>query len=153
MWEELYEAHYQELVAYGIHMTASKELSEDLAQETFIKAIMNAKTLEDLTPSKQRAWLYRTFKNLFFDRYRRTVLENEYVQSLNCKNGTEQEFREVENNMLLQSIDSEERMLFQLRYIEGYTAKEISEMLNIPSGTIRSKLSRCRQKLKESIDF
>lgn len=82
MWEELYEDHYKELVSYGTRMSGSKELAEDLVQETFVKALMNTETVEDLTPTKRRAWLYRTFKNLFFDRYRRAVLENEYEQSL-----------------------------------------------------------------------
>lgn len=38
MWEELYEDHYKELVAYGTRMSGSKELAEDLVQETFVKA-------------------------------------------------------------------------------------------------------------------
>ncbi len=153
MWEELYKTHYRELVAYGIHMTFSKELSEDLAQETFIKALINCEVLEGLTAGKQRAWLYRTFKNLLFDRYRRKNMENEYIQSLRYQDETEGQFDEVESDMLLQSVSLDERLLFCLRYIEGYTAAEISEMLKIPPGTIRSKLSRCRKKLKANIDF
>lgn len=153
MWEELYEAYFKELTAYGIHISGSKELSEDLTQEVFLRAMMNAPVLEDLTPSKQRAWLYRTFKNLFFDRYRRAVLENEYVQNLQPENMVEHGLEEIENAMLLQSISPEDRQLFQLRYQEGYTAKEISEMMGLPPGTIRSKLSRCRQKLKELIEL
>ena len=66
LWEELYEDHYKELVAYGKRMSGSKELAEDLVQETFVKALMNTEVVEDLSPSKQRAWLFRTFKNLFF---------------------------------------------------------------------------------------
>ena len=62
MWEELYEDHYKELVAYGTRMSGSKELAEDLVQETFVKALMNTETVADLSPSKQRAWLFRTFK-------------------------------------------------------------------------------------------
>ena len=69
MWEELYEDHYKELISYGTHMDIGKELTEDLVQETFVKAMMNTDTLEDLSPTKRRAWLFRTFKNLFFDRY------------------------------------------------------------------------------------
>lgn len=153
MWEELYEAHYSELVSYGSRMSGSREFAEDLAQETFLRAMMHADILEDLTPSKQRAWLYRTYKNLFFDRYRRAVLENEYVQSLQPDNPAEQGLQEIENAMLLQSISPEDRALFQLRYLEGYTAREIAEMLNIPPGTVRCRLSRCRQKLKETIEI
>lgn len=46
MWEELYEDHYKELVSYGTRMSGSKELAEDLVQETFVKALMNTETVE-----------------------------------------------------------------------------------------------------------
>lgn len=62
LWEELYEEHFRELVAYGSRMCENRELAQDLAQETFIKALMNGETLESLTPNKRRAWLYRTLK-------------------------------------------------------------------------------------------
>lgn len=153
MWEDLYEAHYRELVALGIHMSGSKELSEDLAQETFVRAMIHSSLLEDLTGSKQRAWLYRTFKNLFYDRYRHSLMENEYVQNLIPENMADRGMEEVENALLLQSISPEDRQIFFLRYEEGCTAREISEMLGISPGTVRSRLSRCRQKLKETIEL
>lgn len=153
MWEELYEDHYKELVAYGTRMGGSKELAEDLVQETFVKALMNTETVADLSPSKQRAWLYRTFKNLFFDRYRRTVLENEYEQSWKPEYLEDHGIQEIENAILLQSITPQDRAIFQLRYFDGYSAEEISQMMNLPPGTIRSKLSRCRKYLKRNLDL
>ena len=153
MWEELYEDHYKELVAYGTRMSGSKELTEDLVQETFVKALMNTEIVADLSPSKQRAWLYRTFKNLFFDRYRRAVLENEYKQSWQPEHLEDQGIQEIENTILLQSLNPQDRAIFQLRYFDGYSAEEISQMMNIPPGTIRSKLSRCRKYLKRNLDL
>lgn len=152
MWEELYESLYKELMAYGVRMSGSKELTEDLVQETFVKALMNGETLEELSPSKRRAWLYRTFKNLFFDRYRRAILENEYEQSLWDKPKEDCGIQEIENAMVLQSIAPLDRTIFQLRYFDGYTSEEISQMLKLPPGTVRSRLSRCRKHLKEIFD-
>lgn len=153
MWEELYEDHYEELVAYGTRMSGGKELAEDLVQETFVKALMNGETVAELSPSKQRAWLFRTFKNLFFDRYRRAVLENEYAQNWQPEYLEDQGMQEIENAMMLQSISPQDRALFQLRYFDGYSAEEISQMMNLPPGTVRSKLSRCRKYLKQSLDL
>lgn len=153
MWEELYEAHFAELISYASAMSGSKELAEDLVQDTFVRAMMNSEILEDLSPSKQRAWLYRTLKNLFFDRYRRAALEAQYTQSLAPENPAEQGLQAIENALILQSISPEDRTLFQLRYVDGYTAAEISEMLNIPSGTVRSRLSRCRKYLKKNYEI
>ena len=68
MWEELYEDHYQELVAYGTRISGSKELAEDLTQETFVKALMNGDTVMDLSPGRtcdlntQRIGEYRKWK-------------------------------------------------------------------------------------------
>ena len=153
MWEELYEDHYQELVAYGTRMSGSKELAEDLVQETFVKALMNTETVADLSPSKQRAWLFRTLKNLFFDCYRRVVLENKYEQSWQPEYLEDRGIQKIENAMLLKSINPQDRAIFQLRYFDGYSAEEISQMMNLPPGTIRSKLSRCRKYLKQNLDL
>ena len=152
MWEELYEDHYKELVSYGIHMSGNKELAEDIVQETFVKALINTETVEDLSPSKQRAWLFRTFKNLFFDRYRRAVLEREYAQNWKPECIEDPGMQEVENAMLLQSINPQDRAIFQLRYFDGYSAEEIAQMMNLQPGTIRSKLSRCRKYLKQNLE-
>ena len=152
MWEELYEDHYQELVAYGTRISGSKELAEDLTQETFVKALMNGDTVMDLSPSKQRAWLYRTFKNLFFDRCRRAVLENAYTQNLRSEYAEDRGIQEVENAMVLQSISPQDRAMFQLRYFDGYSAEEIAQMMHLPPGTVRSKLSRCRKYLKQNLE-
>lgn len=152
MWEELYEDHYKELVAYGTRMSGSKELAEDLVQETFVKALINTETVADLSPSKQRAWLFRTFKNLFFDRYRRAVLELDYEQNWQPEYIEDPGMQEIENAMLLQSIKAQDRAIFQLRYFDGYSAEEIAQMMNLPPGTIRSKLSRCRKFLKQNLE-
>ena len=152
MWEELYEDHYKELVTYGTSMSGSKELAEDLAQETFVRALMNAETVEELSSGKRRAWLFRTFKNLFFDRYRRAVLESEYTQSWQGEYAEDPGIQKIENAMLLRSIQPQDRAIFQLRYFDGYSAEEISRMMDIPPGTVRSKLSRCRKYLKQNLE-
>ena len=152
MWEDLYADHYKELVAYGTHMSGSKEFAEDLVQETFVKALVNTETLLDLSPNKQRAWLFRTFKNLFIDRYRRAVLESEFEQNWQPEYTEDRGMQEIENAMLLQSINPQDRAIFQLRYFDGYSAEEIAQMMNLSSGTIRSKLSRCRKFLKQNLE-
>lgn len=151
MWEDLYEKYQSELLAYGVRMSGSRELSEDLVQETFIKALIHAGTLTELSSSQQRAWLYSTFKNLFFDRYRRAVLEQESLHSLQFQASEPPGLPEADAAMLLQTVDPQDRAIFQLRYLDGYTAKEIAQMLGLPPGTIRSRLSRCRSRLKKQL--
>ena len=133
-------------------MIADPETAQDLAQETFVKAMMHTGTIVDLSHSKRRAWLYRTFKNLFFDRCRRAILEQAYAQNGQPECAEDPELQRLENTILLQSLSPTDRAMFQLRYFDGYTAKEIAQMLHLPPGTVRSRLSRCRTFLKHYLD-
>ena len=152
MWEELYARHYPELLKYCTAACRDRELAEDLVQETFLKALQNPDTIEDLGPSQRRAWLFRTMKNLFVDRYRRAVLERAHLQTVDAEAvAWDPGIQRVENEQVLASLEPEDRVLFRLRYIEDYNATQISEMLGLPAGTVRSRLSRCRKQLKESM--
>lgn len=150
MWDEVYEEIYPQLLKYALGACRDREMAEDIAQEAFVKALQSSDLFEDLGPSQRRAWLFRTMKNLLCDKYRRAVVETEYERRLREDSvAAEPGFQEIENALLLSLLSEEERALFQLRYMEDYNAAEISEMLGIPSGTIRAKLSRCRKVLKE----
>lgn len=153
MWEEVYEAHYKELLRYACAACKSETEAEDLTQEVFLKALQNADTFLDLGPSQRRAWLYRSLKNLVCDRYRREQLENAYLDAL-PEDGYywEPGIQETENRILLARLNQEDRMLFHLRYEEGYNASELSQMLHIPKGTIRARLSRMRKLLQEMLE-
>lgn len=154
MWDEIYQRHYPELLKYCLAACQDRALAEDLVQETFLKALQNADTFEDLGSSQRRAWLFRTTKNLIYDRYRRAVLESQYVQTLDEDAVfLDPGIQKVENELVLRNLSPEDRTLFTLRYIEGYNASEISEMLDIPSGTVRARLSRCRKYLKISMNL
>lgn len=153
MWEELYEKHYPELLRYAAAACKNRTEAEDVAQEVFLKALQSADVFEDLGPSQKRAWLFRSLKNLMCDRYRRAQLENAYLETREADAAyLEPGIQEVENRLLLAKLTQEDRMLFHLRYEEGYNASELSELLHIPAGTIRARLSRMRTILKNIIE-
>lgn len=153
MWEEVYEAHYPELLRYACAACKNQAEAEDVAQEVFLKALQNADSFLDLGPSQRRAWLYRSLKNLMCDRYRRVQLEYAYLDAL-PEDGyyLEPGIQETENRILLARLNQEDRMLFHLRYEEGYNASELSQMFHIPKGTIRARLSRIRKLLQEMLE-
>lgn len=153
MWEELYEKHYPELLRYAAAACKNRAEAEDIAQEVFLKALQSADVFEDLGPSQRRAWLFRSLKNLMCDRYRRAQLEKAYLQTQEPDAAfLEPGIQEVENRLVLAQLSSQDRTLFHLRYEEGYNASELSEMLHIPAGTIRARLSRMRTILKNIIE-
>lgn len=153
MWEDIYEEIYPQLLKYAVSACQDRALAEDIAQEAFVRALQCPETLEDLGPGQRRAWLFRTMKNLLCDKYRRVAVESRFAQQITEDAvSSEPGFEAIENALVLARLSDEERMLFQLRYMEDYNAAEISEMLGMPSGTIRAKLSRCRKRLKEMLD-
>ena len=153
MWDEIYRKHYPELLKYAMAACKDRELAEDLAQETFLRALQSADVFEDLGPNQRRAWLYKTLKNQIYDRYRRAILEMQYIQTAQEEPAEEDMgIQAVETAMIMEKLPPEERKLFTLRYIEGYNSSEISQMLGIPPGTIRAKLSRSRNALKQAMN-
>ncbi len=149
MWKEQYEKYRMELLRYAIGVTHDKARAEDLVQETFLRALQSTDVYEELGSSQRRAWLYRTLKNLICDAHRDTVAQMRFEnQELAAEDREEPGFAQMENAMLLQALPPEDRALFVMRYLEGYNAAELSEMFNLPSGTIRSRLSRSRRLLR-----
>lgn len=153
MWDALYKAHYPELLRYCLGVCGHQETAEDLAQEVFLKALQNADTFEDLGPSQRRAWLFRALKNLICDKARRAALEERYRECYPEETVAEEDgFGETENQMVLARLSDQDRALFQMRYIEGYSAQELAELFGLPPGTVRAKLSRCRKQLKTMLE-
>lgn len=153
MWEELYTRHYPELLRYAAAACKNQTEAEDVAQEVFLKAMQNADVFQDLGPSQRRAWLFRSLKNLMCDRYRRAQLETAFLESREGESVYwEPGIQETENRLLLAQLSQEDRVLFHLRYEEGYNASELAEMFRMPAGTIRARLSRCRNILKTMLE-
>ena len=152
MWDEIYEKYYPELLRYACAACGNPAEAEDTAQEVFLKALQSADVFEDLGPSQKRAWLYRSLKNLMCDRYRKAQLENAYLEVLEedavC---FDPGIQRTENELLLSRLSDEDRALFHLRYFENYNASELADMFGLPTGTIRSRLSRARKLLKEML--
>lgn len=151
MWDELYRRHHSELLRYCYGACESRETAEDLAQEVFLKAMQNTDLFEDLGPKQQRAWLYRTVKNLIVDRYRSRVRQDRYIQTLESEPQEEPGFGAAEMGLLLQVLPEPDRAMFQLHFVEGYTAAELGELFQLPAGTVRSKLSRGKGLLKKRL--
>lgn len=149
MVEKLYRKYYQELLHFATTLTYSAANAEDIVQETYMRAIGHADELADMGDAQCRAWLYRTAKNLFVDRFRR---ERHIAGSMDAEAAAATGFAEddlsaVEVGQMLQYLSGEERGMFVMRYMEGYNATEIGELFGMPPGTVRSKLALARHKI------
>ena len=149
---ELYAQHFEELARFCTMLYRDAEKGSDLAQETFLRALEHAEQLAALTPQEQRAWLYRTAKNLFLDEMRRNARFLKRQQLLYEGEGAEESgYAQTETYLLLCRLPPELQTLMRLRYIEGYSAAELGELFHMPAATVRTKLSRARQLLKKEL--
>lgn len=119
-------------------------------QEAFLRALSNEAFLQTLQLAQRRAWLYRTVKNLFVDSMRHASYETplgeipeEYRES--------EDYAGVEAALLLDMLPEEEKLLFVMRYLQGYNSRELSELFHMPPGTVRSKLSSARKHLRDAL--
>ena len=154
MIQDLYESHFEELRRYCLQLCHSGDLAIDLVQEAFLKALEREEVMTDYSPQEQRAWLYRTVRNLFLDQVRRSArLQRKQSLLLDREEQEESGYARAETELLLLRLPPEDRTLFRLRYLEGYSAVELGEMFDMPSATVRTRLLRARQLLKKEMSL
>ena len=93
-------------------------------QEAFLRALINAELLEMLDQSRRRAWMYRTVKNLYIDKKRRESFET-VMDQLPEEGSSEADYVRVDNALFISQLSEDERILFVLRYLEGYNSTEL----------------------------
>lgn len=152
----------------GLRMTRSEADAEDLVQETYIRAFRHR---DQFTPGTNlKAWLFRILTNTFINSYRRRSSQPETTEldkveettlyrqmSQGPASSSSQPEREVVDNM----VDSEVKEALEdlpeifrsvvLLDVEGFSYREIAEMLEIPIGTVMSRLHRARRSLQKRL--
>ncbi len=139
----LVELYQSDIRRFFLHQTMGNEmLSDDLAQETFIKLYLSIKQFRGL--SSFSTYLYRIAYNVFQDHLRRTrPTENEIPEEIvTTDNDTRLDIAQA-----MHSLSPIERATVTLHYIDDYKVEDVSKILSLPAGTVKSHLSRARSKL------
>lgn len=150
MIEELYQTYYRELTDWCRSMTGNEHTAQELVQEAFLRAMLHEDLLGQLREGQRRAWLYRTVKNLYVDRIRHGGRES-IVEELPPRQTYPEEILRWEWEEVLRSLPDGEGTILSMRYLEGYNSRQIGEILSLPPGTVRSRLSDARRHLKEAL--
>jgi RNA polymerase sigma-70 factor, ECF subfamily len=143
-------------------MVPNREQAEDLIQEIFIKAYFALESFEG--QSGFYTWLYRIASNHCLDYLRknrpdqisldRPLSDNStmtFEDSLVAPPSDHPEFSlnaPSEATALLAALDPDQRLILSLRELEGHSYEELSEILNCPVNTVKSRLNRARESLK-----
>lgn len=124
------------------------ELSDDLAQETFIKAYTSIASFKNL--SSFSTWLYRIAYNVFYDylRVRKETIElNPDMIELSYRTEQVNIGQKLDIYQALKQLKEPERTCISLFYMEDLSINKISDITGLPAGTVKSHLSRAKEKL------
>ena len=158
--------HMDVLYNFALRMTGNPDDAEDLLQDTYLKAYRFWDKFEKGTNS--RAWLFRIMKNSYINRYRKEVREpdtvdygdiEEFYDSIRDESTETTDLEErLFGNLLdddvakaLESLPPDFRTVVILCDIEGFTYEEISNFVDCPIGTVRSRLHRGRKMLRAKL--
>lgn len=142
---------------YGVCLRFAKNNMEadDMLQEGFIKVFSNLQTFRN--EGSLEGWIRRTVVNTAINIYKKNVkfqkdIEIDKADLIQNENPGAVDNLGVEELLkLITALPTGYRMVFNLNVMEGYTHKEISELLNISENTSKSQLSRARQTLQKKI--
>lgn len=163
--EELFP-HIDALKTFAYHLSYNEEDANDLVQETYMKAHRFIEKYEQGTNAK--AWLFKILKNAYINEYRKKSKRPKkvdfedivsYQNSDTASNSKYLDLRqEIFENMMgdevtiaINALPIDFRTVILLCDIEGFTYEEISKIIDVPIGTVRSRLFRARNMLKEKL--
>ncbi len=158
--------HIDSMYNFAYRLTFDEDDAKDLVQDTYLKAYRFINSFEKGTNAK--AWLFRILKNSFINEYRKKSKQPakvDYQEVETYYNSDDVDFQgttdlraESVKDMLgdeisnaLNSLAVDFRTVIILCDLEGFTYEEMAKILDIPIGTVRSRLHRARNLLKEKL--
>ncbi|HSH09666.1 MAG TPA: RNA polymerase sigma factor [Oceanipulchritudo sp.] len=154
-FETLVAAYYQPLYRFGYSLSKSPDDAADLVQQTFLIWADKGHTLRD--PSKVKSWLFTSLYREFLRHNRRgrtvTAIDQEILET-HQDSSLVSSPRQLEGNEAIEALhemDAVYREPLILFYLEDLTYKEIADVLDIPIGTVMSRLARGKGQLKTTL--
>ncbi len=145
------ESYLSGLYGYAFSLTKNQDAANDLVQETALKAL-GAKNVPD-DSTAYRVWLFRILRNASIDNFRRNSLKPADIKELDLHSADNHWCREEERingltvKMSFDKLSNGQREIIALVDIVGMTYIEVSSVLKIAPGTVKSRLSRARNAL------
>lgn len=151
-----------ELLHFAYKLTADREEANDLLQETSLKALDNEEKY--VAETNFKGWIYTIMRNIFINNYRKTLRDQTYVDNadnqffLNLGVDIEDDSMQgsydlKEMRRIVNALPKEYRVPFAM-YVSGFKYREIADKLNLPLGTVKSRIYFTRQRLQEDLkDF
>jgi RNA polymerase sigma-70 factor (ECF subfamily) len=150
----LIDAHYEALYRYAYRLTGSAADAEDLTQEAFGKAIARLPQLRE--PERVKAWLFRILRNLYLhkvrDEKRHRVVPLDAVGDLPGREAeATPDIDPARLQQALGELDEGFRTPLILFYFEEFSYRDIAEQMDLPIGTVMSRLARAKAYLRAKL--
>ena len=167
IFEKEFLPHADALVTFAYHLTLFDASANDLVQETYLKAYRFIDKYDVGTNAK--AWLFKIMKNAFINDYRKKSKQptkidyNEVINFLDEeKDSTLSSYQDLREEMFenlmgdevtnaINDLPIDSRTVILLCDIEGFSYEEIAKIIDVPVGTVRSRLHRSRNMLKKKL--
>jgi RNA polymerase sigma factor (sigma-70 family) len=155
-FEELVDAHYQALYRFAMSLSRDTATACDLVQETFCIWAAKGDQLRDR--SKAKTWLFTTLHREFLSlrrrssRYSDEPLDEEAAEAIHSPE--ENADRQLDGQRaleILSALDETYRAPISLFYLQQHSYKDIAEILDVPIGTVMSRLSRGKELLRRKM--
>lgn len=139
-------------------LTSEREAARDIAQDAWVAIVRGIKRLKD--PAGFRAWAYRIVTNKCADWTRRVVvrrsvakeLRDTAAESAGLSNETDSASEVTRMCDALAKLPGEQRAILSLHYLDGMGLAEIARVLDVPTGTVKSRLYHARSRLKQALE-
>ena len=151
----MYEVYYRELYLYVYSICGNKNMTEDVLQETFLKALL---ALKD-SHTNMRAWLYLTARNFCYNlltREKRLVYGEETGRADEGAEDLLEQILKKEQSRRLQSaldrLSKPQREVLMLQYFGGFRQREIAAMMKLTPANVRVLAHRAKKELKSILE-
>jgi RNA polymerase sigma-70 factor (ECF subfamily) len=147
--EALFEAHWPRAHRAAYLVVHDAALAEDIAQESFLAAIRNLDRFDRRRPFGP--WLYRIVVNRAIDAARARSIRRETELTERATGAAEHELPDRELLSALARLPPDQRAVIVLRHLLGYTPGEIARALDLPRGTVNSRLRRGLDAMRDEL--
>jgi RNA polymerase sigma-70 factor (ECF subfamily) len=150
-FERVAMPHVESLLRFARRLAANRSVAQDLVQETYLQAW---RAFDRLRPdSNVRAWLFRILINTYRGEGRKSKRSLQLTplgegREARAASGIEESIGVLE---ALDTLPAEQRTVLILAAAEGFTCREVAQILSVPIGTVMSRLSRGRQSLRDAL--
>ncbi|MDN5205591.1 RNA polymerase sigma factor [Fulvivirgaceae bacterium BMA10] len=147
---------HKKLYGYAYKTTNNSSIAEDIVQESWQAIVKGLKNLKD--PALFRPWIYRIVNNKAVDWIRKQQKERSLMEKELKDHKEPMEEDEVPDDALfvlkqaLKSLPEDQRFILSMHYLERLSVKHMAKVLDIPEGTVKSRLFNARKYLKKKYE-